>query len=128
MDETTSLGLVEAGRRPLLYLAGPYTHPDPVANTHWVVAVANVVYEKTAWVPVVPHLSMLWHAITPRPVEFWYEYDLHLLERCDAIIRLPGASTGADKEIAHADSVGVKRVYVDEMPPEVTDVMLMHDA
>jgi hypothetical protein len=84
--------------RPLLYLAAPYTRPDPIENTHRIAKVATIVYEQTDWVPFVPHLSMLWHTITPRPIDFWYSYDIHVLRRCNGFVRLPGESTGADVE------------------------------
>jgi hypothetical protein len=88
--------------RPLLYLAGPYTHPDPVENTHRACRVATAIYEHTNWVPFLPHTTMLWHLVTPRPVKFWYGLDVHHLAACQAIMRLPGESTGADAEMSRA--------------------------
>ena len=90
--------------RPLVYLAGPYTHPDPVHNVHSVVGIAGAICDEGSVTPVVPHLTALWHFIDPRPIEFWYEYDLALLARCDALLRLPGKSTGADKEVTYASA------------------------
>lgn len=97
----------------LVYIAGPYSHPDPVANTHNAVAFADDLYVecKPLLVPVVPHLSMLWHAIRPHDIDFWYEYDHHLLARCDALFRLPGPSTGADAEREVAFSLGLPVFY-----------------
>lgn len=96
--------------RPVLYVAGPYTRPDPVSNTHMAVKVATAIYETTEWVPLVPHITLLWHAITPRPLEFWYALDLHHMAKCDAVVRLPGASTGADREMAYAAEIGMEIV------------------
>lgn len=93
--------------KPLIYLAGPYSHPDPVANTHAVVMVAEEIMREGKMIPLIPHLSMLWHAIVPHEVEFWYEYDLHLLARCDAVLRIPGESTGADREMDEAWRLGL---------------------
>lgn len=92
---------------PLVYLAGPYLAPDPVWNTHDVVKLASRLYESNLVVPVVPHLTLLWHAIEPRPAEYWYAYDLHLLRRCDAVLRLAGESRGADIETAEAEALGI---------------------
>lgn len=64
-------------------------------------------YETNLVLPLVPHLTLLWHAVEPRPPEYWYAYDLHLLRRCDAVLRLPGASRGADVETAEAASLGI---------------------
>lgn len=85
--------------RPLIYIAGPYTHPDPVENTHDTIKVADRLVDSGLVTPVVPHVSLLWHLITPRPAEFWYEYDYALLVKCDAVLRLSGKSSGADKEV-----------------------------
>jgi hypothetical protein len=107
---------MSAERRPLLYVAGPYTRDDPVANTHRAVKVATALYERTPYVPVVPHLTLLWHLIDPQPVDHWYAYDLHLLARCDRIVRLPGPSTGADREMAEADRLRIPRVPYLDLP------------
>lgn len=107
--------------RKLLYVAGPYTRPDPVGNTHAVCRVAMEIYERTEWCPVVPHLSLLWHAVTPREYDHWLEYDLHLMRKCDAVIRLPGESTGADAEIVEAVRLGMRILSLDEIPAEAID-------
>ena len=97
--------------RPLVYLAGPYSHPDPVANTNAVVALASELIDEGFVTPVVPHLTLLWHAISPRPLEFWYAYDVALLRRCDAMLRIPGASSGADMEVTFAEAHGIPVFY-----------------
>lgn len=111
-----SVSEIPFSTRPLLYVAGPYTHADPVENTHRVVKVATVVYERTQWVPVVPHLTLLWHLVDPQPVEHWYAYDIHLLSRCDAVVRLPGPSTGADRELEAAAELHIEVVPYDSLP------------
>ena len=35
----------------------------------------------------------------PRPYEFWLELDNYFLPLCEAVLRLPGQSNGADKEV-----------------------------
>lgn len=102
--------------RPLLYVAGPYTNPDPVENTHAACKAAMVIYDETNWCPVVPHLSLLWHAVVPRAYQHWLDYDLHLLRKCDAVVRLPGGSTGADQEIVFARKHGIQIVRFDDLP------------
>lgn len=85
--------------RPLVYLAAPYTNPDPVENTNAVIRQADTLHDTGLVTCVVPHLSLFWHVITPREYDHWLDYDLALLARCDALLRLPGHSSGADKEI-----------------------------
>lgn len=85
--------------RPLVYVAAPYTNPDPVENTNAAVKAADDLHDTGLVTCVVPHLTLFWHAITPQQYDHWLEYDLALLARCDALLRLPGASSGADKEV-----------------------------
>jgi nucleoside 2-deoxyribosyltransferase len=87
--------------KKLVYIAAPYTHPDPVENTHKAIQVAEELI-KYGFVPYVPHVSLLWHLVAPHPVSFWYEYDLHILYRCDCLLRIGGASEGADNEVKYA--------------------------
>jgi hypothetical protein len=108
-------------RPPWLYIAGPYSSPDPVANTHVTITVATAVMEDTGYVPVVPHLTMLWHTVTPRPYEWWLVLDQYHLSRCDAILRLPGASSGADAEVELARAWGLDVLSIDDMPSVVAD-------
>jgi hypothetical protein len=88
-------------RQPLVYLAGPYTHPDPVANTRRMIKIADALLRLPV-TPLVPHLSLLWHLVRPRSYQFWLEYDLQLVARADAVLRVPGRSEGADAEVTHA--------------------------
>jgi hypothetical protein len=93
--------------KPLVYVAAPYSRPDPVENTHQLIKIVDSLADDGVVTPVAPHLTLLWHLVAPRPLEFWYAYDLAILARCDAIYRVPGDSTGADAEVAFAESRGV---------------------
>ena len=92
--------------RPLVYVAGPYMSPDPVVNTHNTIKVADRLNEEGTVTCFVPHLTLLWHIVCPHGANndqtYWYEYDLTMLGRCDAVLRLPGVSTGADAEVVFA--------------------------
>lgn len=88
--------------RPLVYVAGPYTRPDPVENTHNAIREANRLQATGQMTCVVPHMSLLWHLILPHEEDYWYDYDLALLARCDALLRLPGESPGSDNEVRFA--------------------------
>jgi hypothetical protein len=68
--------------------------------------------------PIVPHLTYFWAMVHPHPVEDWLRMDMELLEVCDAVLRLPGKSEGADKEVARAREVGIP---VFHNIPEVLD-------
>lgn len=105
--------------KSLLYVAAPYTDPDPVANTHAVCKLATEIYESTPWCPVVPHLAMIWHTVTPRPYDHWLDYCLILMRRCDAIVRLPGKSYGADREMIEAADAGLRVLDYGTLPEAV---------
>ena len=96
--------------RKLIYVAGPYGQTDPVANTHWIIQVAEEILE-LGYTPIVPHLSLLWHLVSPHEVDFWYNYDLAILARCDAMYRFPGLSSGSDNEVKYAESKGIPVFY-----------------
>jgi len=42
-----------------------------------------------------------------RPYEFWLELDNQFIPCCEAVLRLPGESNGADKEVALAKKLGI---------------------
>lgn len=103
----------------MVYVAGPYTNPDPVINTRRAIDAGMDIYKTGAGIPLIPHLTMFVHLLHPNAdVEFWYEYDLHTLERCDAVLRLEGASSGADREVAYARRLGIP-VFEDGMELEL---------
>lgn len=89
-----------------VYIAGPYTHPDPVANTRAAMEMGDRL-AVLGMAPYVPHLSLFWHLLFPHPVDWWYEFDLHWLARCDCLLRLPGESKGADDEVEYALAHGI---------------------
>jgi hypothetical protein len=88
-------------RKPLIYLAGPYTHGDVVANVHRAIDFAEAV-AKLGCVPLVPHLNMVWDLYHKHCYEFWLKLDFAYLDRCDGLLRVPGFSPGADREVERA--------------------------
>ena len=101
-----------------IYVAGPYTKGDTVRNVRDALHAAEILLGM-GHVPYVPHLTAFWHFVFPHAVDFWYAYDLHWLEVCDALYRLPGESVGADNEIARAHELGLP-VYerIQDVPPQ----------
>lgn len=88
--------------KPLVYVAAPYTRPDPVWNTNKAINVGLDLVETGKVAVLVPHLTLLAHMVRPQDEQYWYDLDLDQLAHCDALLRLPGASTGADKEVQFA--------------------------
>lgn len=96
--------------REKVYIAGPYTNGDVAVNVRAAIAAANDLAD-LGFAPFVPHFTHFWHMLFPRPYEFWLELDNQFLPHCDAILRLPGKSNGADKEVALAESLGIPVFY-----------------
>jgi len=94
----------------VVYISGPYTHPDPVEGIRNAVKAAERVRE-LGGVPIVPHLSHLWHLISPHSYDYWLDMDLELVALADVVWRLPGYSGGADAEVARAEKLGIPVVY-----------------
>ena len=95
-----------------VYIAGPYTKGDVVVNIQRAIEAAEIIRE-LGHIPYVPHLSHLWHLASPHPWEYWMALDMEWLRACDAIIRLPGKSIGADMELEEAQKQGIPVYYID---------------
>jgi hypothetical protein len=98
-------------RRSRIYVAGPYTRGDVCLNVRAAVHAADQLLT-LGYAPLVPHLTHLWHTISPHDYEEWLTLDLAWLAVCDAVLRLPGDSPGADRECAEAVRLGIP-VYHD---------------
>jgi hypothetical protein len=98
-----------------IYVAGPYTKPDPCINTHNAIKVADRLLE-LGYVPHIPHLTHFWHTVSPKPYNLWLQYDAHWVLVCDVVLRLSGESTGADGEVKLAQENGKPVVHsIDEL-------------
>lgn len=89
-----------------IYIAGPYTSGDTGENVRNAYVAASELADH-GYAPFVPHATHLWHLIFPRPYEFWLELDKEFLPLCDALLRLPGPSNGADAEAQYARDNGI---------------------
>jgi hypothetical protein len=110
----------------LILIAGPYrsgTGGDPE------LAAANLTRLEAASWPIfrAGHVPMIgeWVALPvlreagaeADPGQVLYPTAQRLLEHCDAVLRLPGESTGADQDVAIARRRGLPVYYsVDEIP------------
>jgi|WetSurMetagenome_2_1015567.scaffolds.fasta_scaffold604829_2 hypothetical protein len=93
-----------------VYVAAPY-NSNPIHCTWQAMIYANQLVD-LGLVPIVPHIStVLWNLHTPRPEAFWYQYVMELMRLCDAVVRFPGNSKGAEAEIVEAESRGIPVFY-----------------
>lgn len=100
-----------------IYVAGPYSS-DPQGNTDKAVDVAEELSKK-GWCPHIPHLTHYWEKRHSHPYEFWLNYDNEWLPYCDALFRIEGDSSGADKEVSFAKAIGMTVYHSLEEVPEV---------
>jgi Domain of unknown function (DUF4406) len=92
--------------RQKVYVAGPYTKGDVEENVRNAIKAGNELADK-GFAPFVPHLTHFWEALFPRPYDFWIDLDNQFLPDCDAVLRIPGDSSGADNEVRLAHSLGI---------------------
>lgn len=97
---------VDAKRKTRVYVAGPYTKGNTVVNVREAIAAGEALWS-AGYAAYVPHLTMLVELLHPHPWETWIERDRHWLEACDVLLRLPGESDGADREVARAMALGM---------------------
>jgi hypothetical protein len=84
-----------------VYIASPYTVGDTCVNVKRQLDTAHILIDK-GFCPVVPLLSHYLHIHRPRDYEDWMKLDFEWLSRCDVVLRLPGESSGADREVQRA--------------------------
>lgn len=85
-----------------IYVAGPYTRPDPVVNTSRAIQFGNWLLDR-GYRPFIPHLSMYQHFLQERHWQEWLDIDFDWIQKCDVLIRMPGESAGADQEVTLAE-------------------------
>ncbi len=100
-----------------VYIAGPVSHGQPqsqidlsnpvvVERLEKALSVGSSIISHGLW-PYIPHLTIAWNHYQPHAQEYWLELDRFWLSRCDALLRLPGDSDGADAEVAEAERLAL---------------------
>ena len=84
-----------------IYIAGPYSKGDTFMNIRHALTVAEELIA-AGFEPYVPHLAGFWHYLSPHAYDYWMKRDEAWLLKCDALVRIPGESEGADKEVSVA--------------------------
>lgn len=102
-----------------IYIAGPITNGDLEHNVRQATE-AFVTLAKAGFSPWCPHWSVYSGPDWPAMPSIlgcgishaeWLTVDLAWITVADAVLRLPGKSTGADFEVAHAVKHGVPVYY-----------------
>lgn len=97
--------------RPIVYLATPYSHPDPKVRVQRYEAVTRHAAKMVAEGLVVFSPITMTHPIEvlgetdPAPTEYWIAFDEPFMDACAeaVVLMLPGweSSRGVAREIAH---------------------------
>ena len=89
-----------------VYIAGPYTGGDTIVNVRNAVEAGDRIVQ-AGHNAFVPHLFHFWHFLLPGDYEQWMRLDFEWLESCEVLLRLPGDSGGADREVELARELGI---------------------
>ncbi len=92
-----------------VYVAGPLTRPagHEMPNMRRAVDTGQALF-KAGFAPFIPHLNEFWFLIYPENTyEEFIAWDLAWIIACDALLRLPGYSEGADRECLFAEDNGI---------------------
>lgn len=108
-------------QRTYVYIAGPYSGRDAHGHHGYMVIEQNILNARNAMKELVnlgygvfcPHThSAHFEVITPdASIDYWYDLDIYFLRFCHALLRLPGASSGADKEVELCQDLGIPVFY-----------------
>lgn len=111
-------------RKPVVYIASPYTSGDPAINTHFQCRIFDQLLGDGKVLPVAPLWSHFQHTLFPRPYADWIAYDQAMLPLYDACLRLYSKhegthyiqfdSKGADAEVDAFHAMGKPIFYTIE--------------
>ena len=93
----------------IIFVAGPYSGGDTAQNVRRAIDRGMQLNDQGHYA-VIPHLSHFLHIIEKRPYEYWMALSHIIVPKCDKLIRLPGESPGADREVDFAKISGVEVV------------------
>lgn len=95
--------------KPFVYIASPYTKGDPCINARFQCETFDLLLSDGIVLPYAPLISHFQHTMFPRHYKVWVQYDLDIIPRFDACLRLDATypalayrvseSSGADGEV-----------------------------
>lgn len=96
--------------QPLIYVAGPYRAAtrEAIASNIEAARLVGISAAERGWFPVIPHANTA-HMELDLPElgdDFWLRGTMEMMERCDAVVLVPGweNSAGTKGEMARADA------------------------
>jgi len=97
---------ITAGEWLRVYISGPITLGDKARNLDQANK-AHLELMRRRYAVMNPILTMMIPGAVDIPHQDWLDSDFAWIEHAHAVLRLPGASDGADKEVAFAKSRGI---------------------
>jgi hypothetical protein len=105
-------------KKPFVYIASPYTKGDVAINVRSQMALFDELLSDEVVLPYIPLWSHFQHLLFPRPYQDWIAFDLAILPRFDALLRVDAEysgglltyrqseSSGADGEVKAFEALG----------------------
>lgn len=118
--DTPTVSPMRAGSR--VYVAGPYgrrlgADATTLAKNTNMALQAGIELIAAGYAPFIPHLYHFVHLGMYEPIDEdrWLEICLTWIPGCDLLVRLPGESMGADREVEEAKRLGIPIHTLDEL-------------
>lgn len=92
------------------YVSGPYTIGDQEVHVRNHMLMGNKLID-LGYCPLLPLLSHFLNLLQKHDYETYMSIDLEMLKRADILLRMPGLSNGADREVAYAKEHNIPVVY-----------------
>lgn len=89
-----------------VYIACPYTKGNKADNVHNSMLATNQLIN-CGYSPFNPLLYHFQHIFAPKDNDTWMDIDMEWLKVSDCVLRLPGESDGAEKEVEEALILGI---------------------
>lgn len=85
-----------------VYISSPYSQGSTTYNIRLAIDAADTLL-LAGFAPFVPHLNFAWDIIYPHSYDTWLNWCLEWVPTCDCLLRIAGASPGADIEVKLAN-------------------------
>lgn len=100
----------------IIYIASPYSIYDDKQAAVDVQIDAFATLRDMGYEPIAPLLSHYIDQRHPASYDRWLQWCLTMVGVCDVVLRLPGDSVGADREVAEARRLGKPVMFgIDEI-------------
>jgi hypothetical protein len=94
-------------KRRRVYISGPLFSSGDVEQNVATAMELTLDLIAAGYAPLCPHLAWYLDQDQDIPHHIWIEVDLAWVEMSQAVLRIPGSSSGADQECRHAFNLGI---------------------